>query len=135
MLAQYLSSIVDKKNVKIITLYFLRHFNILLPEAQLRYDEIKNEQLKLNAESGMCYMADEISEGVDACVLFGLLEPIDIPYREAQAQVEEDMFLYLLAAIIGNNVFYTGLAVLFPPNPKKIYAYWIPYDDGSKTSN
>lgn len=134
-LAKYLSNKVDKTKVKIITLYFLRHFNILLRTGELRYDEIKNEQLKLNAESGMCYMADEISNGVDACVLFGLLEPIDIPYREAQAQEEEDMFLYLLAAITGNNAFYTNLAKLFPPNPQKIYAYWIPYDMASKISN
>lgn len=134
-LAQYISSNVDTTRVNIIVLYFLRHFNILLPEEQLKYDEIKNTQLRINAESGMCYIADEINKGVNACVLFGLLEPIDVPYKEAQAQEEIETFLYSLAAIVGNNSFNTALSNLFPTNPEKIYAYWIPYDENSKTSN
>lgn len=134
-LAQYISSNVDRTRVNIIALYFLRHFNILLPEEQLKYDEIKNTQLKINAESGMCYIADEINKGINACVLFGLLEPIDVPYKEAQAQEEIETFLYSLAAIVGNNSFNTPLTNIFPPNPEKIYAYWIPYDVNSNGSN
>ncbi len=133
-LAQYISSQVDKERVKIIVLYFLRHFNILLAQEKLKYDEIKNEQLRINAESGMCYLADEIAKDVDGCILFGLLEPFDIPYREAQDQVETESFLYLLAAIVGNNLFHANLAKYLPPNSERIYAYWIPYNDSSKIS-
>jgi hypothetical protein len=134
-LAQYIARNVDKTKVKIIVLYSLRHFNILLPEQQLQYDEIKNTQLKVNAEAGMCYLAGEINRGVDACVLFGLLEPFDVPYREAQRQAEEERFLYLLAAIMGSNSFHVNIMTLFPPSQDKIYTYWIPYDANSNISN
>lgn len=134
-LAQYIARNADRTRVKIIVLYFLRHFNILLPTSELKYDEIKNTQLKLNAEAGMCYLADEINRGVDACVLFGLLEPFDVPYREAQKQTEEERFLYLLAGIIGSSSFHANIKTLFPKSQDKIYAYWIPYDAGSNTSN
>lgn len=133
-LAQYISSKVDRRRVKIVILYFLRHFNILLPTEQDE-NEIKNRQLSLNAESGMCYLANEISKHVDACVLFGLLEPVDIPYRKTQKQEEMGMFLYLLSAIVGNNSYNANIEKLFPQNSDKIYTYWIPYDVNSNISN
>jgi len=133
-LAQYLAAQVDRNRVKIVILYFLRYFNIQQPQGSLSFAQISNDQIKMNAESGMCYLVGEITEGVDACVLFGLHDPIDIPYREAQNQEETTSFLYLLAAIIGNNTYYADLSQYFPLNPDKVYAYWIPYHIPSNVS-
>lgn len=135
-LAQYiLSNVNDRQKVKIVVLYFLRYFNILLP-TEPDENEIENERLSLNAESGMCYLANEISKDVDACVLFGLREPVNIPYRKTWEQEEIKMFLYLLSAIVANNSYNTpNIERLFPQSPDKIYSYWIPYDENSNISN
>jgi hypothetical protein len=135
-LAQYIARNVDRSRVKIVILYFLKHFNLINPPAGVESEKrITDSQVKINAESGMCYLRGEISRGVDACVLFGLPNPIERDWEKAQEQREQKLFLYLLAAIVGNNSFYGEIDLLFnPPTPDKIYAYWIP-DNGLRLSN
>lgn len=135
-LAQYIARNVDRTRVKIVILYFLKHFNLINPPAGVEPEKrITDSQVKINAESGMCYLRGEISRGVDACALFGLPNPIERDWEKAQEQREQRLFLYLLAAIVGNNSFYGEIELLFnPPAPDKIYAYWIP-DNGLRLSN
>lgn len=135
-LAQYIARNVDRSRVKIVILYFLKHFNLINPPAGVESEKrITDSQVKINAESGMCYLREEISRGVDACALFGLPNPIERDWEKAQEQKEQKLFLYLLAAIVGNNSFYGEIEHLFsPPAQEKIYAYWIP-DNGLRLSN
>ncbi len=135
-LAQYIARNVDRTRVKIVILYFLKHFNLINPPPGVESEKrITDSQVKINAESGMCYLRGEISRGVDACALFGIPNPIEREWEKAQEQKEQKLFLYLLAAIVGNNSFYGELEHLFnPPAQDKIYAYWIP-DHGLRLSD
>jgi len=47
----------------------------------------------------MCYLEDEIANGVDACLLFGLDFAPQRNYQEVGAQIEQCQFLHLLAAV------------------------------------
>jgi hypothetical protein len=135
-LAQYIARNVDRSRVKIVILYFLKHFNLLTPPSGVESEKrITESQVRVNAESGMCYLRSEISRGVDACALFGLANPIEREWEKAQEQREQKIFLYLLAAILANNSFHADIKEIFnPPAPDKIYAYWIP-DQGLRLSN
>lgn len=123
-----------RDSVKIVLFYFLDFFRVQPPTARLRLPLIQPGALERNAKSGICYLADKIAKDADACILFGLEEPINIEYREAQAQKPTNTSLYLIAAVMANNTFNCRtVADLFPAHEDRLYSYWIDCDNEQRS--
>ncbi|MCP4367385.1 MAG: hypothetical protein GY797_04605 [Deltaproteobacteria bacterium] len=80
-----------------------------------------NEILKVNTESGFCYVRETISKVVDSCVLLGL-EDASLKVNSANVgkQEEKRHLITLIAAVVANN-FFNGQQL-----EKGIYSYHIP---------
>jgi len=103
----------NRANVRIYVFYFLKHFTLTLPGGEGNGPSIINDQIRRNAESGMCYLKDEIAKGVDGTLLLGLDSAPQRNYQEVGVQSEQCEFLHLLAAVQLQRVF---LGEEFPGN-------------------
>ena len=125
----------ERKNVKIYVFYFLKHFNLPAPDAHDKTIRIQNEQITTNAESGICYMKDQIAKGTDACLIIGLNTTSSRSYQAVGVQTEQSQPLYILAALYAQKAF-TNKNSIFP-NGKNLYAHGVNnssslFDDYSK---
>ncbi len=121
-LAQYidqqLNNAGNRTNVRIYVFYFLKHFT-LTDGGGTDGIVITPEQVKNNAESGLCYLADKIAHGINACFLMGLNNLPTRNYQDVGSQEEQSHFLHLLAALKAHDSYFQNVF------PSELCAYAI----------
>jgi hypothetical protein len=128
-LAQYIDKAVtgigstERENVKIYVFYFLKHFNLPATDANDETIRIQNEQITTNAESGICYLKDQIAKGTDGCLIMGLNTTSSRSYQAVGLQTEQSQPLYILAALYAQKAF-TARDNIFPDG-ENLYAHGV----------
>ncbi|WP_282610858.1 hypothetical protein [Pelagibius sp. Alg239-R121] len=106
-----LKSTSHRDNVKLYILYFLQHFSlrpVAVDQGMADHEIIHNEQIAVNAKSGMSFLADKIVDGTNGCVLFGLGVPPSRTHEAVGKQTEQSEPLHVLAAAYAQSLFDGG---------------------------